>query len=304
MQSVQPIQIYTDGSCKGNPGPGGWAAVIFSNGQIIKELSGGDANTTNNKMEITAVIKGLQAIPSSSKIDIFSDSSYVINSMTKNWKRNVNKDLWSQLDFEAARHQLTWYWVKGHSGDPGNELADKLAYAAADAASKGDTVMDQHQPSEGLTHIDEGGNASMVDVADKNVTVREATAVGAVTMSKETLNLIKQGLIKKGDVFTVAQLAGIMGAKKTSDLIPLCHPLPLEKITVELIIEESTSSINIEGYAKTSSKTGVEMEALTAVSIAALTIYDMAKASDRQMTITDIKVIKKSGGRSGDLDFS
>ena len=261
MQSIQPIQIYTDGSCKGNPGPGGWAAVIFSNGQMIKELSGGDANTTNNKMEITAVIKGLQAIPSSSKIDIFSDSSYVINSMTRNWKRNVNKD-------------------------------------------KGDTVMDQHQPSEGLTHIDEGGNASMVDVADKNVTVREATAVGAVTMSKETLNLIKQGLIKKGDVFTVAQLAGIMGAKKTSDLIPLCHPLPLEKITVELKIEESTSSINIEGYAKTSSKTGVEMEALTAVSIAALTIYDMAKASDRQMTITDIKVIKKSGGRSGDLDFS
>ena len=244
MQSVQPIQIYTDGSCKGNPGPGGWAAVIFSNGQIIKELSGGDANTTNNKMEITAVIQGLKAIPCSSKIDIFSDSSYVINSMTKNWKRNVNKDLWSQLDFEANRHQLTWYWVKGHSGDPGNELADKLAYAAADAASKGDTVMDQHQPSEGLTHIDEGGNASMVDVADKNVTVREATAVGVVTMSKETLNLIKQGLIKKGDVFTVAQLAGIMGAKKTSDLIPLCHPLPLEKITVELKIEESTSSIN------------------------------------------------------------
>ena len=304
MQSIQPIQIYTDGSCKGNPGPGGWAAIIFSNGQIIKELSGGDTNTTNNKMEITAVIQGLKAIPSSSKIDIFSDSSYVINSMTRNWKRNVNKDLWSQLDFEAARHQLTWYWVKGHSGDPGNELADKLAYAAADAASKGDTVMDQHQPSEGLTHIDEGGNASMVDVADKNVTVREATAVGVVTMSKETLNLIKQGLIKKGDVFTVAQLAGIMGAKKTSDLIPLCHPLPLEKITVELKIEESTSSINIEGYAKTSSKTGVEMEALTAVSIAALTIYDMAKASDRQMTITDIKVIKKSGGRSGDLDFS
>ena len=109
MQSIQPIQIYTDGSCKGNPGPGGWAAVIFSNGQMIKELSGGDANTTNNKMEITAVIKGLQAIPSSSKIDIFSDSSYVINSMTRNWKRNVNKDLWSQLDFEAARHQLTWY---------------------------------------------------------------------------------------------------------------------------------------------------------------------------------------------------
>ena len=255
-------------------------------------------------MEITAVIQGLKAIPCSSKIDIFSDSSYVIYSMTRDWYRNVNKDLWSQLDFEANRHQLTWYWVKGHSGDPGNELADKLAYAAADAASKGDTVMDQHQPSEGLTHIDEGGNASMVDVADKNVTVREATAVGAVTMSKETLNLIKQGLIKKGDVFTVAQLAGIMGAKKTSDLIPLCHPLPLEKITVELKIEESTSSINIEGYAKTSSKTGVEMEALTAVSIAALTIYDMAKASDRQMTITDIKVIKKSGGRSGDLDFS
>lgn len=304
MQPLQHFQIYTDGSCKGNPGPGGWAAIIFSGCNIIKQLSGGSQNTTNNKMEITAVIEGLKSIDPRADIDIFSDSSYVINSMTKNWKRNVNQDLWKALDSEAAKHQLTWYWVKGHSGDPGNELADKLAYAAAEAASKGDIEMNEQLPSEALTHIDDAGNASMVDVAEKNVTVREATAIGTVTMSEATLNLIKNGLLKKGDVFTVAQLAGIMGAKKTSDLIPLCHPLPLEKVNVDLKIDETACSIIIEGYAKTSSKTGVEMEALTAVSVAALTIYDMAKASDRQMTISDIRVIKKSGGRSGDLDFS
>jgi len=304
MEGSQNLHIYTDGSCKGNPGPGGWAAVIFTDNQITQKLSGGEVNTTNNKMEITAVIEGLKAVKSNSKIHIFSDSSYVINSMTKNWKRNVNKDLWAQLDIQANRHHLTWHWVKGHSGDPGNELADKLAYAAAEAASKGDIKLNDNQPTESLTHIDDAGNASMVDVASKNITVREATATGSVTMSRDTLELIKQGLIKKGDVFTLAQIAGIMGAKKTSDLIPLCHPLPLEKITVELSIEDSSSSILIEGYAKTSSKTGVEMEALTAVSVAALTIYDMAKASDRQMTISDIKLVKKSGGRSGDIDFS
>ena len=303
MQPSSNLQIYTDGSCKGNPGPGGWGVVIYSDNIIIKQLSGGSRNTTNNQMEITAVIEGLKAIETSTSIDIFSDSSYVINSMTKNWKRNVNKDLWDVLDAEAKRHHLIWHWVKGHSGNEGNELADKLAYSAAEAASKGEVEVTEEQNNQ-LTHIDEAGNASMVDVADKDVTTREAKATGTITMSSHTLNLIKEGLLKKGDVFTIAQLAGIMGAKKTSDLIPLCHPLPLEKIEVDLKIDEPTSSIIIEGFAKTSAKTGVEMEALTAVSVAALTIYDMAKASDRQMIISNIKVVQKSGGRSGTFDFS
>jgi cyclic pyranopterin phosphate synthase len=297
-------QIYTDGSCKGNPGPGGWAAIIIKEGTIVQKISGNNVQTTNNQMEITAVIEGLKYLEIGSSVEIFSDSTYVINSMTKNWKRNVNKELWTLLDSEASKQSITWHWVKGHSGNPGNELADKLAYAASELAEKGIETVNEFKSDQTLTHIDENGNASMVDVGNKDITVREATATSTIIMKPETLKLIQDGLVNKGDVFTVAKIAGIMGAKKTSELIPLCHPLPLDKVEIELSINEKSNSITILGYAKTSGKTGVEMEALTAVSIAALTIYDMAKASDRQMVISDIKVMKKSGGRSGNLDFT
>lgn len=151
-----------------------------------------------------------------------------------------------------------------------------------------------------LTHIDESGQAKMVDVGHKPETKRQATARGSVIMQPETLSLIMEGQIKKGDVFTVAQLAGIMGAKQTSNLIPLCHPLPLNKIDVTCTPNPDASAIDIEAVAKVTGKTGVEMEALTAVSIAALTIYDMAKAVDRTMRLTEIRLVQKSGGQSGD----
>ena len=152
-----------------------------------------------------------------------------------------------------------------------------------------------------LTHLDEHGRAKMVDVGRKPVTDREAVARGSVRMQPETLRLIVEGQVKKGDVFTIAQLAGIMGAKKTSELIPLCHPLPLNKVDVELAADESSSLVNITAIASTSGKTGVEMEALTAVSVAALTIYDMCKAVDRGMQIGSIRLASKRGGQSGDI---
>ncbi len=152
-----------------------------------------------------------------------------------------------------------------------------------------------------LTHLDEQGRAKMVDVGWKPVTDREAVARGAVRMQPETLRLIVEGQVKKGDVFTIAQLAGIMGAKKTSDLIPLCHPLPLNKVDVELEADETNSAVNITAIASTSGKTGVEMEALTAVSVAALTIYDMCKAVDRGMQIGSVRLVSKRGGQSGDI---
>ncbi len=152
-----------------------------------------------------------------------------------------------------------------------------------------------------LTHLDEQGRAKMVDVGWKPVTDREAVARGSVRMQPETLRLIVEGQVKKGDVFTIAQLAGIMGAKKTSELIPLCHPLPLNKVDVELEADEAASAVNITAIASTSGKTGVEMEALTAVSIAALTIYDMCKAVDRGMQIGAIRLASKRGGQSGDI---
>jgi len=154
---------------------------------------------------------------------------------------------------------------------------------------------------EKLSHIDETGRASMVDVGHKPDTGRVAVAVGEVRMRPETLALIQAGALKKGDVLTVAQLAGVMAAKRTSDLIPLCHPLSLTHIEVQLELDPALPGVQIRASARTVGKTGVEMEALTAVSVAALTIYDMAKAVEKTMRIQNIRLIEKHGGRSGDV---
>ena len=151
-----------------------------------------------------------------------------------------------------------------------------------------------------LTHFDANGNAVMVDVSDKGETERTATARGLVRMTPETLATIKEGRVKKGDPLTVAQLAGIMGAKRTPDLIPLCHPLALTSVKVFLSLDEESSAVRIEATAKLKGRTGVEMEALTAVSVAALTVYDMVKAIDKTMQITDIHLVHKAGGKSGE----
>ena len=153
-----------------------------------------------------------------------------------------------------------------------------------------------------LTHIDDDGNAVMVDVSGKDRTERTATAAGSVYMMPETLKLIMEGGVKKGDVLTVAQLAGIMGAKKTSDLIPLCHPLELSSVKVVLTCDPDRNAVDIAATCKVTGKTGVEMEAMTAVSIAALTVYDMVKAVDRGIRIGDIRLVRKSGGKSGAFD--
>jgi cyclic pyranopterin phosphate synthase len=152
-----------------------------------------------------------------------------------------------------------------------------------------------------LTHLDEHGQASMVDVGAKPDTERMAVARGEIHMLKATFDLIRDGQIKKGDVLTVAQIAGITAAKRTSDLIPLCHPLPLTKVDVSLTLDESLPGVVITATAKTVGKTGVEMEALTAVSVAALTVYDMAKAAEKTMRIQNIRLVEKHGGQSGDI---
>ncbi|MDH7800984.1 MULTISPECIES: cyclic pyranopterin monophosphate synthase MoaC [unclassified Rhizobium] len=152
-----------------------------------------------------------------------------------------------------------------------------------------------------LTHIDAAGEAHMVDVGDKVETVRVAVAEGFVKMKPETLALIRDGNAKKGDVIGTARLAGIMAAKQTASLIPLCHPLMLTKVSVDITEDPSLPGLRVEAMVKLSGKTGVEMEALTAVSIACLTIYDMAKAADKAMEIVNIRLLEKSGGKSGDF---
>lgn len=154
--------------------------------------------------------------------------------------------------------------------------------------------------SEKLTHLDAEGRAQMVDVGTKPDSERIAIAGGAVYMQPETLRLIREGAIKKGDVLTIARIAGIMAAKRTSELIPLCHPIPLTHIDVSIHLDDAASAARITATARTIGKTGVEMEALTAVSAAALTIYDMAKAVDRAMRLSDIRLLEKQGGQHGD----
>ena len=155
-----------------------------------------------------------------------------------------------------------------------------------------------------LTHFDAAGNAHMVDVGDKTVTQRIARAAGRVEMAPETLARVRQGEMAKGDVLGVARLAGIMAAKRTADLIPLCHPLQLSSVSLDLTCDEAANCVEIRAEVKLSGRTGVEMEALTADSVAGLTIYDMCKAVDRGMKLCDVRLIHKSGGKSGSYDAS
>ena len=154
----------------------------------------------------------------------------------------------------------------------------------------------------GFTHFDAQGKARMVDVSEKDATSRTAVARGSVIMAPETMKLITTGGVKKGDVLSVARLAGIMGAKRAPDLIPLCHPVALNSVEVDLALAPERNAIEITATCKVKGRTGVEMEALTAVAVAALTVYDMCKAVDRAMTIADIHLVHKSGGKSGTYD--
>lgn len=151
-----------------------------------------------------------------------------------------------------------------------------------------------------FTHFNDSGRARMVNVGDKSPSHRTATAAGRILVNEHTFELIQSGGVKKGDVLTVAQIAGIMGAKKTSELIPMCHPLMMNGIDLRLTLDPKGSAVNIEATVSCDGKTGVEMEALTAVSVAALTIYDMCKAVQRDMVISDIRLLEKSGGVHGD----
>jgi cyclic pyranopterin phosphate synthase len=155
--------------------------------------------------------------------------------------------------------------------------------------------------SGGFTHFDQAGNAAMVDVSDKPATRRDATARARVVMQPATLAMIQAGTAKKGDVLGVARLAGIMAAKRTAELIPLCHPLPISAVTVDLIADPKASAVDIAATVRTTGQTGVEMEALTAASVAALTVYDMCKAVDRSMRIDELRVTHKAGGKSGEF---
>ena len=287
------IEIYTDGACSGNPGLGGWAAIVVEDGSK-RMLHGRQENTTNNRMELLAVIKGVKSVPESSEVTVFSDSQYVVNTMTRNWKRNANNDLWAKLDAEVGKRRVNWQWVRGHAGNLLNEEADALANQETGTRGSGASAAS-------LTHVDESGKARMVDVAQKPETERVAVAKGSVVMRPETLELIRANGLEKGDVLGVARVAGILGAKNTWQLVPLCHPVPLDQVSIDFELDVQRNVVEITATAKTTARTGVEMEALTAVSVAGLTIYDMCKSVDRGMRVDAVRLVRKSGGMSGDM---
>ena len=249
------------------------------------------------------------------------------------WRRNkqgdmaLNPDLWGRLLDAVDGRDVGFEWVKGHSGHPQNEVCDAMVGEAA-RLPEGEKLVDEGYENTGsglmaqsvsfanlveevgptnvdapeptLTHIDSSGEARMVDVGGKEITDRTATVTCDVLMSETTLSLIRSGGIAKGDVIATAKLAGVMGGKRTAELIPLCHNIPISQIEVEIEKLDNGSGLGVKATARANWRTGVEMEAMTAASIAALTVYDMCKSADRGMRVTNIRLIHKAGGKSGD----
>ena len=290
------IEIYTDGAYNPVLNQGGWGAVIVEDGKK-QVFSGMAKKTTSNRMEITAALEGILQTPQDAEVVIYTDSQYLFGCMAKGWQRRANRDLWEKLDVAVSQRRIRWQWVE-RTTTPFHKEAHALATSLASQSEK--------QPLETtvateLTHIDASGHPRMVDVTQKPETQREAVAKGVVRMKASTLGLLKKGEIVKGDVLAVAQLAGIMAAKQTPNLIPLCHPVLIGDVKVELNLDEENNVVEITTMVKSSGKTGVEMEALTATTVAALTIYDMCKAVERGIKIENIRLIRKSGGKSGTI---
>ncbi|MBI2868781.1 MAG: cyclic pyranopterin monophosphate synthase MoaC [Chloroflexi bacterium] len=285
------IELYIDGAHDPVTDRGAWAAVMVED-RRRQVFSGTVEKTTSQRMEITAALEGISRLPPGAELKVYTDSQYVFGCATKNWRRRANRDLWEKLDQAAGERQVHWEWIDQTVTNP----YQKEAHTAATGLVSGKAP---EEPPAALTHIDESGRPRMVDVGGKPATEREAVARGRVVMQPATLELIKQGQISKGDVLTTARIAGIMAAKQTPFLIPLCHPILINQAQVELRLDEAGSAVEITGTVRCTGRTGVEMEAMTAVAVAALTIYDMCKAVERGIRIESIRLVKKSGGKSG-----
>ena len=301
------IEIYTDGAYNPALQQGGWGAVVLKDSQK-HVFSGVVKDTTSNRMEITAALEGILHTPQDVEVVVYTDSQYLLGCMTRNWRRRKNLDLLNQLDKVVSQRKIQWEWIPGNAKNLLHEEAHTQANLSASLDVRDYTKREGVTSTpiavaaeETLTHIDAFGRPRMVDVTDKPDTHREAIAKSRVRMMASTFSLLKKGPMPKGDVLIVAQLAGIMAAKQTPNLIPLCHPVPIGEIKVECSLDEGNSAIEITTTVKGLGKTGVEMEAFTATAIAALTIYDMCKAVDRSIQIENIRLIRKSGGKSGTI---
>ena len=331
-------QLYTAGSYNLEKHMGGWSVLLVDN-DTRTVLSGMEAEVGADRMELIAAVSGIETLPSGSHITITSDSQYLVYTMTQGWRRWQDMDRWDYLDALCRDRVVEWVWRQGPTAPPENEFVwaqaewesgfrtqaplvaeffDKktpvffkeenalLEKEPGSGREESDLQEDQQEQEKlnvnvELTHLDDKGHAQMVNVGEKAITKREAIAKGSVVMKPETLALIAGGEIEKGDALAIARVAGIMAAKQTPSLIPLCHPIPLTHVSVELELDQEKSKVNITATAHATAQTGVEMEAMTAVSIAALTIYDMCKSVDRGIRIEAVRLARKSGGKSGQI---
>jgi len=299
------IEIYTDGAYNPVLGQGGWGAVVVEDGQK-RVFSGIVKKTTSNRMEITAALEGILQAPQGIEVVIYTDSQYLFGCMSRGWQRRANRDLWERLDEVVGQRKVRWEWIDRNTRNPFHKEAHALATNLASQGEMLQPILSEKQKGkpkapvmEELTHIDASGRPRMVDVTEKPDTQREAVAKCMVRMEASTLDRLKKGSLPKGDVLAVAQLAGIMAAKQTPHIIPLCHPVLIGDVKVEFDLDEPNSAVEITTTVKSVGKTGVEMEALTATAVTALTIYDMCKIVDHSMQIESIRLIRKSGGKSG-----
>jgi len=289
------IEIYTDGAYNPVLAQGGWGAVVIEEEQK-RTFSGVAKITTSNRMEITAALEGILQTPQGSEMVVYTDSQYLFGCMAKGWQRRANRDLWEKLDETVSQRKVRWEWIERNTNNPFHKEAHTLATTLASQREKPlpETIMTGE-----LTHIDASGRPRMVNITQKPDTQREAVAKGIVRMKVSTLERLKNGGVAKGDVLAVAQLAGIMAAKQTPNLIPLCHSILIGDVKIEFNL--GNDAVEITAMVKSIGKTGVEMEALTATAVTALTIYDMCKAVDRGIRIENIRLIRKSGGKSGTI---
>jgi len=303
------IEIYADGANNPVLSRGGWGAVILEDGQK-RVFSGMVKKTTSNRMEITAALEGILRTPQGAEVVVYTDSQYLFGCMAKGWQRRANRDLWERLDAAVSQRRVRWQWVDRETKNPFHNEAHALAASLVNRGemlpavpAEGQAGQPEAPMGEGLTHVDALGRPKMVDITGKPDTQREAVAKCKVRMKASTFNLLKRGEMPKGDVLAVAQLAGIMAAKQTPHIIPLCHPVLIGDIKVEFGLDEEASVVEITTRVKSTGKTGVEMEALTATAVTALTIYDMCKGVDRGIQIESIRLIRKSGGKSGTINL-
>lgn len=299
------IEIYTDGAYNPVLGQGGWGAVVVEDSQK-RVFSGMVKKTTSNRMEITAALEGIRSTGQGAEVTVYTDSQYLLGCMTRGWQRRANRDLWEQLDQAISQRKVHWQWIRSDVGNQFQKEAHALATSLASQTEVLRPVLSEKQKEkpkapvmEELTHIDASGRPRMVDVTGKPDTQREAVAKCLVRMKASALEQLKRGGMPKGDVLAVAQLAGIMAAKQTPHIIPLCHPVLIGDVKVEFSLDEENGTVEITTAVKSIGKTGVEMEALTATAITALTIYDMCKAVDQGIQIESLRLIRKSGGKSG-----